>query len=332
INETSNEGLVELVDDSVQGFFNHKDSVYAIDMHPIDENIVVSGGGDEKSFLWRSDTGEQICELLGHKDTVQSVLFSKDGQYVASGGMDGKIFVWKVDSNELITSLEGPEEVMWLDWHPKGTVLLAGSNDATIWMWQIPSGNCMNVFSGHSGPVTAGQFTPDGKKIATGSEDSSLILWDPKTAAATLKISGDARFHKEGITSLAINKESTLILTGSTDNSAILVNLSNGTILGSLENHTESVETVGFCNVLPLSATGSVDNKLNIWDINTMRLRQTCHHEDAIIKLQWHLDSPLLTTCSADRTVQTWDGRTGNNVRTWRGHQDSILGFSLSKR
>ncbi|CAG8549688.1 18588_t:CDS:10 [Gigaspora margarita] len=332
INETNNEEMVELVDDSVQGFFGHKDSVYAVDIHPIDQNIIVSGGGDEKSFLWRSDTGEQICELSGHVDTVQTVLFSKDGQYVASGGMDGKVFVWKVDSRELIASLEGPDEIVWLDWHPKGTILLAGANDATIWMWQIPSGNCMNVFSGHAGPVTAGQFTPDGKKIVTGSEDSSLMLWDPKTASTTLKISReDARFHREGITSLAINKESALVLTGSTDGSAILVNLSNGAILGSFENHTESVETVGFCNVLPLSATGSVDNKLNIWDVNTMRLRQTCHHEDAIIKLQWHLDSPLLTTCSADRTVRLWDGRTGNNEKTWHGHQDSILGFSLSK-
>ncbi|CAG8716511.1 8588_t:CDS:2, partial [Dentiscutata erythropus] len=282
INETNNEEMVELVDDSVQGFFGHKDSVYAVDIHPIDQNIIVSGGGDEKSFLWRSDTGEQICELSGHSDTVQSVLFSKDGQYVASGGMDGKVFVWKVDNRELIASLEGPDEVVWLDWHPKGTILLAGANDGTMWMWQIPSGNCMNVFSGHAGPVTAGQFTPDGKKIVSGSEDSSLILWDPKTAAASLKISReDARFHREGITSLAINKESALILTGSTDGSAILVNLSNGA--------------------------------------------------DAIIKLQWHLDSPLLTTCSADRTVRLWDGRTGNNEKTWHGHQDSILGFALSK-
>ncbi|RIB14231.1 hypothetical protein C2G38_2195698 [Gigaspora rosea] len=62
----------------------------------------------------------------------------------------------------------------------------------------------------------------------------------------------NARFHREGITSLAINKESALVLTGSTDGSDI----------------------------------SSVDDKLNSWDVNTMRLRQTCHHEDAIIKLQ----------------------------------------------
>ncbi|GBC02923.1 hypothetical protein RclHR1_00490009 [Rhizophagus clarus] len=318
--EIENE-MIELKDDSLQGFFGHQDSVYAIDINPIDESIIVSGGGDDKSFLWNCDTGEQLSELLGHTDSVTSTLFSKDGQYVASGGMDGKVKVWKVENRELILSLEGPDEIVWLDWHPKGNILLAGANDSTIWMWQ-----------GHSSSVTAGQFTPDGKKIVSGSEDTSLIVWDPKTANSIFKISGeDARFHKEGITCLAVNQESTLVLSGSTDASAKLLNLTNGSILGSFEDHTESIETIGFSNVLPLAATGSVDAKLNIWDVTTMRLRQTCNHDDAIVKLQWHNDSPLLTTCSADRTVRVWDGRTGNCEKIFHGHQNTILGFTISK-
>ncbi|CAG8820540.1 25619_t:CDS:2, partial [Dentiscutata erythropus] len=118
----------------------------------------------------------------------------------------------------------------WIDWHPKGAIILAGANDGTIWMWQIPSGNCMSVFSGHAGSVTVGQFTPDGKKIVSGSNDRSLILWDPKTASSILKISGgeDFRFHQSDITSLAVNKESNLVLTGSLDCSSKLVNLNSG--------------------------------------------------------------------------------------------------------
>ncbi|RHZ87046.1 hypothetical protein Glove_41g35 [Diversispora epigaea] len=323
---------IELIDNSIQGFFAHKDSVYSIDMHPIDQNIIVSGGGDDKGYLWRSDTGEQLYELSGHTDSVTSVKFSNNGEYVAGGGMDGKILVWEVNSGNLVTSLDSSDEIMWIDWHPKGAILLAGTNDGTVWMWQIPSGNCMNVFSGHAGSVTVGQFTPDGKKIVSGSNDCSIILWDPKTASSILKISGgeDSRFHQSDITSLAVNKESNLVLTGSLDCSSKLVNLnSGGMILGSFEDHTESIETVGFCNSHPLAATGSLDNKLNIWDLNTMRLRQTCQHDGGIIKLKWHNDSPLLTTCS-DKTIHVWDSRTGNNEITWHGHQDSILDFAIS--
>jgi WD40 repeat protein len=45
--------------------YNFVDSVYAIDINPINENLIVSGGGDDKSFLWNCDTGEQLFELLG---------------------------------------------------------------------------------------------------------------------------------------------------------------------------------------------------------------------------------------------------------------------------
>jgi WD40 repeat protein len=98
-------------------------------------------------------------------------------------------------------------------------------------MWAVPSGAFMNVFNGHSGPVTSGMFTPDGKKIVTVSEDASLIVWDPKTAVAVHRItSDDARFHSDVITSLAINKDSSLAMTGSADGTAKLVNIHSGSV------------------------------------------------------------------------------------------------------
>ncbi|CAG8506111.1 8347_t:CDS:10 [Paraglomus brasilianum] len=320
------------VEDSVQTFLGHKGPVYSVDIHPVNETTIASGGGDDKGFIWQSDTGERLFELSGHSDSVTSVRFSTDGQYVATAGMDGKVKVWKVEDGSEVVVLEGPDgEIEWIDWHPKGNVLLAGASDSTMWMWSIPSGECMNVFAGHSATVTAGQFTPDGKKIVSASEDVSLIVWDPKIATPTSKISGDARYHSEGIICLAVHKTNPLVITGSTDRTARLVNLNSGAILGSFENHSESVETVGFCDILPLVATGSTDNKINIWDVTTMRLRQTCQHDDAVIKLQWHTDSPLFTSSSADRTVRQWDARTGKSERVWKGHRDSILGFAISR-
>lgn len=49
-----------------------------------------------------------------------------------------------------------------MNWHPRENILIAGSEDATIWMWQIPSGQCTNVFSGHTDSVSCGEFSPDG--------------------------------------------------------------------------------------------------------------------------------------------------------------------------
>lgn len=41
-------------------------------------------------------------------------------------------------------------------------MLVAGFGDGTVWMWQGDNGKCMNVFGGHGGPVTCGEFTSNG--------------------------------------------------------------------------------------------------------------------------------------------------------------------------
>lgn len=58
-----------------------------------------------------------------------------------------------------------------------------------------------------------------------------MIVWDPKSATALFRLSGeDARFHREPITCIATNKDSTLAITGSMDGQARLVNITNGQV------------------------------------------------------------------------------------------------------
>ena len=53
--------------------------------------------------------------------------------------------LWDAKTGEVRRTLEGPGDVEWLRWHPKGNVVLAGSQDGTIWMWLALTGACMQV-------------------------------------------------------------------------------------------------------------------------------------------------------------------------------------------
>lgn len=56
--------------------------------------------------------------------------------------------IWST-KGELIQSLEGPgDAITWIDWHPKGDILLAGSEDYSLWMWGARIGQCMQVPTG----------------------------------------------------------------------------------------------------------------------------------------------------------------------------------------
>ncbi|KIK63078.1 hypothetical protein GYMLUDRAFT_163831 [Collybiopsis luxurians FD-317 M1] len=332
-------------DNSLQSFPNHKSSVFAVAAHPT-QPLAVSGGEDDLGYIWDITDGEVIVKLTGHSDSVSCVAWSTDGDLVSTGGMDGKIRLWRRVGKEdyrtweFLTELQGPDEVMFLKWHPKGNVLLAGSNDSTLWLWQLPSGNTMQVFAGHTGPVQCGTFTPDGKRIVSACGDGTLILWDPRSPTPVFKLTPeDARFNLDGITSLGVNPASTLAVVGGAAGGVRVVSLTKGEIVGALGGHTEgeSIEAVEFIDLTTggsgtsIVATGATDGKICLWDLATMRLRSTIEHSDAVTTL---LAVPppkahLLVSGSADRTLRTWDARTGALIKEHQGHHAAVLSASL---
>merc|ERR1719473_246010 len=98
--------------------------------------------------------------------------------------------VWQTADGTLVHKLEGPgEDISWIDWHPKGNVLVAGSNDCTAWMWNATKGAQMQCFVGHGGALLCGGFLPNGKLLVTGSEDGTARVWSPKTGVSKSSIS-----------------------------------------------------------------------------------------------------------------------------------------------
>jgi len=247
---------------------------------------VASGGGDDKGYFRRGS--EPARELRGHEESVSATAFSTDGALLATGGLDGRVCVFDGQTGELRRTLEGPGGgIEWVAWHPRGRVCLAGSEDFTAWMWNGDDGALMQVFSGHSERVSCGGFTPDGKQVVTGSYDGSLRVWQPRTGACEHLFRGHP-FHDGPLTCVAFHSSTPgLTITGSEDNTARLVSTTTGKVLAPLVAHTETIESVGFCDVMPLAATGSLDGNIIVWDTNSCQSRGTLTHGGGVSTLRW---------------------------------------------
>jgi ribosome assembly protein SQT1 len=156
----------------------------------------------------------------------------------------------------------------------------------------------MQVFAGHTGPVTCGEFTPDGERIVTACSENTLIYWDPRSPTPIFKLNAqDGRFDLDGITTLAVNPASTLAVVGGAAGGVRVVSLTKGEVIAALGSHDEgqSVEAAVFINVQPTAATssapatgggtvvtGATDGKACVWDLNTNRLRMMLAHEVGI--------------------------------------------------
>jgi angio-associated migratory cell protein len=233
---------------SLASFNLHEDSVYCTALHPTRPGLVLSGGGDDRAFLWkfvipseRSDLvapsadpndqngkGIEYCiELPGHSDTVTAVGFNFDGTLALTGGYDGVVNIWSLASPSeptlpiqpvLLHKLEGPEDVEWATWHSKGNAVLAGSKDGTIWMWLANTGQCVQVFAGHDGGVSCGLFTLDGKAVCSGGEDGTVRIWAPKTGVCKHNFTGEmGGGHATSVTSISGSEDGELLVTGGFD-------------------------------------------------------------------------------------------------------------------
>eukprot|EP00003_Mantamonas_plastica_P023773 TRINITY_DN4319_c0_g1_i6.p1 TRINITY_DN4319_c0_g1~~TRINITY_DN4319_c0_g1_i6.p1 ORF type:complete len:322 (+),score=87.45 TRINITY_DN4319_c0_g1_i6:223-1188(+) len=155
-------GEMTVNSDAYLVFQDHQGPVYCVGLHP-SKPLAISGDGDDKAYMWDTDTGETIATIDSHSDTVMAASFSSDGKYAATASLDGTVCVIETETTEVIATLEGPGEgILWMEWHPKGHIVIAGSEDTTVWMWNAPKGALMQVFAGHQAPVTCGGFTPDG--------------------------------------------------------------------------------------------------------------------------------------------------------------------------
>ncbi|MGH0114446.1 UNVERIFIED_CONTAM: hypothetical protein FKN15_017746 [Acipenser sinensis] len=311
--ETEDEGGEEMEeadkDDSDLTFSRHTGSVFCVNLDPSTNSLAVTGGEDDRAFVWRVSDGEVLFECTGHKDSVTSASFSHDSALVATGDMSGLIKVWKVETKQEVWSFE-VGDLEWMEWHPCAHVLLAGTADGNVWMWKIPSGEC-KTFQGPGCQATTGKILPDGKRAVVGYEDGIIRLWDLKQGNTSHVLKGEKKGGQVvGVFSTEGRKPKVLM---------------------EEESETNSVESVGFCNVLPLVAVAYLDGTLAIYDLSTQSLRHKCPHEAGIVHLQWEDSSPLLYTCSLDGAVRIWDARSGQMVTQYRGHTAEILDFTLNR-
>eukprot|EP01104_Vermistella_antarctica_P004159 TRINITY_DN14666_c0_g1_i1.p1 TRINITY_DN14666_c0_g1~~TRINITY_DN14666_c0_g1_i1.p1 ORF type:complete len:421 (+),score=71.71 TRINITY_DN14666_c0_g1_i1:28-1290(+) len=323
-------------DDSILLFDDHTDAVLCVACHP-SLPLIASGGCDDIAYVWNADTGETRWKLTGHTDSVSAVAFSRDGTLLASAGMDGAVKIWNVESGELMSNLQGPSGgIDWIDWHPKGNVILAGCEDGTSWMWvavaaKSMDGTCMHVFAGHGDAVRCGQFTPDGRKVVSGSDDETVKIWNPKSGLCTTTLDAH-NFHKAGVTTVACSSDNQTLLSGAQDGTVCLSNVTNGKLLNKFSGHPTSVESGAFsARTYNLAATGATDGSIVVWDVTTLQSRITVKHEMSIVKLLWHPEQPVLYSCSVDGTVSLWDGRGGSLVKSLSGHTAPIFDFAIAR-
>lgn len=151
--------------------------------------------------LWNRVDGKLLHTITKHRNRVEAIAFSSDGKILVSASNDSTIRLWNTADATQIAILRNQNGVDVLQFPPGDKTLVIGKWDGTIHLWNInanrnlPLVNLLSstlskvknsiskekpipFFSGHTRRVSALEFSPNGKTLASGSDDGTILLWD----------------------------------------------------------------------------------------------------------------------------------------------------------
>jgi WD40 repeat protein len=202
-------------------------------------------------------------------------------------------------SIELVSALE--QEVSWLREH--------------------------NRLETHSGSVLSVSFSPDGKTLASGSDDKTIKLWDVTTGKEIGTLNG----HSNEVLSVSFSPDGKTLASGSDDKTIKLWDVATGKKIRTINGHSSSVLSVSFSPDDKTLASGSDDKTIKLWDVATGKKTRTINgHSSSVLSISFSPDGKTLASGSDDKTIKLWDVATGKKIHTLKGHSSSVLSVSFS--
>ena len=121
--------------------------------------------------------------------------------------------------------------------------------------------------NGHTGSITALAVSPDSKWVASGSDDTMIILWDTEdqTVVRKWESRGDIVWH------LAFSPDSTRLVSAGGDGHIMVWDVDGGELIATLEGHNETIHDIVWSPDGKKLASGSDDMTVRIWDGETDR-------------------------------------------------------------
>ena len=206
--------------------------------------------------------------------------------------------------------------------------------------WQRQTHLEVKTLTVHSAGISSVAFSPDGRRMVTGSWDHTAKIWDAATSKELLTIEG----HLDGVNCVAFSPDGQRIVTGSgdvfmttADHTAKVWDATSGKQLLTLKGHSGGIRSVAFSPDGRRIVTGSSDRTAKVWDAATgQELLRLIGHTDEVASVAFSSDGRRIVTGSGpslpsfDCTAKVWETATGKQLLTLKGHAGGVFAVAFA--
>ncbi|MDQ4096343.1 MAG: WD40 repeat domain-containing protein, partial [Actinomycetota bacterium] len=326
-----------------------------------DGTLLATGGTDNDVRLWDLATGQPGGEpLAGHEERIFTLAFSPDGRILASGSRDGDVLLWDVASGRAAGEPLGghSDSIRSVAFSPDGRFVVTASDDHRVALWELdgrlnlatalgrhgdwvggvaisPDGQALQT----GGAATSVAFSSDGRLLAAGTLDGTVVAWDLATRQERFRTT-----RAGAVLGLTFRPETAVVAVVGGDADVQLLDVIAGTETRLPTESDQLVSVAASADGRRLAA-GGLDGRLWVWDLRRgpKRVLLSCSAERprllcgrAINTLAFSFDGEVLASGSADKSVSLWDPAErqtgGEPIRQMTGHQDEVLSVAFSRR
>ncbi|MCA9227922.1 MAG: hypothetical protein KDA47_20015, partial [Planctomycetales bacterium] len=150
----------------------------------VDGQYVAATRADQL-FLYHVPTGKMVTRLVdpsldspvAHRDLIQSLAMSVDGDLLASGGFR-EVKLWRRPSDVQLASMDAGDAITAAAVSSDGKQLATTGANNSVRIWNTETGQPVATMSGHGDVVTSLRYLPDGKQLVSASRDQTIRIWN----------------------------------------------------------------------------------------------------------------------------------------------------------
>ncbi|KAJ3539505.1 hypothetical protein NM688_g6350 [Phlebia brevispora] len=280
------------------------DSIISVAFSP-DAKRFVSGFENTNALLWDVENPDTPPSSLQHDDWVLCVAWSSDGETIATASLGQTVSMWNKDGTKRFTqSYQG--QVTAMEFSPDGKHLLVGV-DLVAYLWSCQTGE-QRALDGHNALIWTMKFSRQSDRIATGSDDHTVRLWDAKNGDGLIEI----RVHTSEVSVVDFSPDGRYIASSSSNGTIAVCDVLDGEakfIMG-YEEDPVPINGLAYSNSGGYMVSGDAKGMVRLWDAESGEfIAEFRGHGGRVKTVEWTPDDAYVWSFSDDGTVRGWSVR-----------------------